>query len=170
MCGILIGTACLIGLIFMLKRRRRCGGGRGGSCGGRSGRWGRHGGWGGGDHDHGGGWGPGFFLRAVLERLDATPDQEKVIRSAVDEVREAARGAKDELKKSRSDVAKAVRGPSVDEVFFGDLFARHDTAIESVRKAAMGALAKIHDVLDEKQRQRLGDLIEDGPRAFRPFR
>jgi hypothetical protein len=179
MFGFVIGAVCLIGLIKVLRHGRHggCGGGwrgHGGGCGGhRHGGWGHHRGWDDRDGDRGGwghrgGWGDRseWFLRAVFERLDATPAQEKVIKSAVDEVREAGRAAKDELKKSRVDVAKAVRGPTIDEVFFGDLFARHDSAIESVRKAAIGAIAKVHDALDEKQRERLADLIEEGPRGF----
>lgn len=171
MFGFIIGAVCLIGLIKVLRRGRHgggCGGGwrrHGGGCGHRGGG---HRGWDDRDGDRGGGWGggPEWFLRAVFERLDATPAQEKVIKGAVDEIREAGRAAKDELKKSRGEVAKAVRGPTINEVFFGELFARQDSAIESVRKAAVGAIAKVHDALDEKQRERLADLIEEGPRGF----
>jgi hypothetical protein len=49
-------------------------------------------------------------------------------------------------------------------VLFGELYARHDRAIEDLRKAFVGATAKIHDALDERQRARLADLIESGPR------
>lgn len=175
MLGILIGTACLFGLIKTLRwgRMRRFGGG---GCGG--GWSGRGGGWGGGYRDRWsdgdgfrGGWGgEGFFLRAIFERLDATPAQEKVIAAALDELRETARSLRGELRGSRADVAKAMRGESFDEVLFGEMFARHDTALEAMRKAAMGALAKVHVVLDERQRARLADLIESGPGAFRGFR
>jgi hypothetical protein len=174
MFGFVIGAICLIGLIKLLRRGRYgggCGGGwrgQGGGCGHRGGGWRGYRGWDDRDGDRGHGWGggPEWFLRAVFDRLDATPAQEKVIKSAVEEVREAGRAAKDEFKKSRSEVAKAVRGPAIDEVFFGELFSRHDSAIESVRKAAVGAIAKVHDALDEKQRERLADLIEEGPRNF----
>jgi hypothetical protein len=172
MFGFVIGAICLIGLIKVLRRGRHggCGGGwrgRGGSCH-RGGGWRGHRDGDDRDGDHRGDWGgrSEWFLRGLFERLDATPAQEKVIKSAVDEVREAGRAAKDELKKSRGDVAKAVRGPAIDEVFFGELFARHDSAIENVRKSVVGAIAKVHDALDDKQRERLADLIEEGPRAF----
>src|SRR5262245_1875226 len=75
-----------------------CGGGWGQHhrrhWGGHHGRWG--GGWNGDDFEGppvdlgGGGWGRGFFLRRVLGRLDVTPAQERVVRDAVDELREAA--------------------------------------------------------------------------------
>jgi hypothetical protein len=105
----------------------------------------------------------------LLEHLDATPAQEKVIAAAFHELRDQAVKSRDELGKTRADVGKVMRGPNFDEVLFGELFARHDTALESMRKAAMGALGKVHEVLDERQRARLADLIEHGPGFFRPW-
>jgi Spy/CpxP family protein refolding chaperone len=196
MLGFVIGTVCLIGLVKVLRHGRRgwggYGGGYGGGCGSR--RWGGGGpgfggggGWGGpfrshgsfGGHEHeergergwGGGWGgPSFFLRAIFEQIDATPEQEKVIVKAVDEVRDEARKQREELGKTRADIAKAMRSPSFDEVLLGELFARHDTVMEAMRRTVTGALAKVHVVLDEKQREQVADLIERGPRAFRPSR
>ena len=191
MLGFLIGTVCLIGLIKTLRRGAY---GHGG-CGGRAfggGGWGgpgfgghgfgghghggpfeggfgggspfrEHGGWG----RRGGGWGGrAMFLRSVLERIDATPDQEKVIVGALRELRGTAAKSRGEIDKTRADLAKAMRSPAFDEVLLGELFARHDEELESLRKAGVGAMAKIHDALDEKQRGRVADLIEWGPGMF----
>lgn len=181
MLGFLIGTACLIGLIATLRRGGRCHGsyGRGpswaggcsedgGSRWGWGSRWGGHDeGWGGSDRwggGHGGrGFGRWFMLRALFERLDASPAQEKVIAAAVEELRESARKARDEVASTRRDVARAVRGPSFDETIVGEVFARHDAALEALRKSAVGAVGKVHEALDERQRERLADLIESGP-------
>jgi hypothetical protein len=189
MFGILIGTACLIGLIKVL-RRGSYGYGSYGGCGygSSSGRWGGgpwgggpwsrgwggphqgHGRWGGEARGWGGGWGgQGFILRALLEQLDATPAQEKVIAGAFQELREELGKSREELRKSRADIAKVMRGSNFDEVMFGELFARHDATLESMRKAVMGALGKVHVILDERQRARLADLIENGPGFFRPW-
>ncbi len=166
---------------------RRWGGGRdfgwGGGWGGdRGGPYRGHGGFGGHEHGErgwgsgwGGGWGgdrggAGFMLRAIFEQIDATPEQERVIVKAVDEVRDEARKQRDELGKTRADIAKAMRSPSFDEVLLGELFARHDTVMEAMRRTVTGALAKVHVVLDDKQRERVADLIERGPGSFRPFR
>jgi hypothetical protein len=182
MLGFLVGTLCLIGLIKTLRAGRGCGGrGYGGGCGG--GGWGRRrwgrggpGAWGGGgwDHDHdddGGFGGPAVFLRGVFRHLETTPGQEKVIGQAIDELRAAGRKARGEARASRADLAKAMRSPAVDEVLFGEMFARHDTALEELRKAAIGSLAKVHDALDEQQRARVAEMIEAGPGFFRrgPF-
>ena len=178
MLGFIIGTACLIGLFKVLGRGRGRGRGYGwggGGCGGR-GRFRDHEG---GDHREGGfqrggwggwgGWGggSGFFLRAIIDQLDATPEQEKVIAAAFREVRDEAAKHREEARRSRNDIAKAMRSPGFDEVLLGELFARHDTAIEAMRRAVIGALAKVHVVLDEKQRDHLADLIENGPGFFR---
>lgn len=184
MLGFLIGTACLIGLIKVLRGGRRwgyrSGGWSGGSCGGGScggGGWGYRGG-----HHHEGGWRDGadwdrggpFWLRGLFERLGTSAAQEKVIRDAIDEARRSASDLRDEGRHTRSDVARAVRSPSFDETVLGELFARHDTHLEKVRKDMVGVLAKVHAVLDDRQRDILAQIIERGPFAggFRggPFR
>jgi hypothetical protein len=180
MLGVLIGTVCLVGLIRTLRWGRRGGcAGYGGPWGGGYGRRGfgghhhGHHGWGGGWDGYAGGgfgsggWGgPGVFLRMLFQRLETTPGQEKVIVAAFQEMREEGRKARGELKSSRADLAKAMRSPAVDEVLFGEMFARHDTALETLRRAGVGAIAKVHDALDERQRARLADMIEAGPGGF----
>jgi hypothetical protein len=103
------------------------------------------------------------MLRALFERLDASPAQEKVIAAAFEELRDSASKAREEIKGTRRDVARAVRGPSFDETVVGEVFARHDATLEELRKSAIGAVAKVHEALDERQRERLADLIESGP-------
>lgn len=115
-----------------------------------------------------GGFGRGFFVRALAERLDATPAQEKVIRDATDEFRETVSKLRGEGRKTRADVASTFRKGHFDEVLFGEVFARHDRGIEEVRKAFVGMGARIHDALDERQREELAGLIEAGPGAWRP--
>jgi len=168
MLGFIIGTACLIGLIKVLRRGR---GGYSGGCGGGGRFRGYRDHEGGGHHEGGfrrggwGGWGggPNFIFRAIVEQLDATPEQEKVIAAAFREVRDEASKNREEMRRSRGDIAKAMRSPGFDEVLLGELFARHDTVIEAMRRTVTGALAKVHVVLDEKQRNHLADLIENGP-------
>lgn len=150
------------------------------------GRWGQQGpgfghgyghgqGEGGGDDDGpddfgpgsgGGGFGGQMFLRGALEPLEMTPAQERVVLAALDEMREAAGKLRGEMRASRKDVAGSFRKPVHDEVLFGELYARHDRAIEDLRRAFVGATAKVHEALDEKQRARLADIIESGPRFF----
>lgn len=172
MIGILIGTACLIG-IAKLVRGGRYGRHYGHACGG--GGCGR--GFGGGDFygdDHDGrggfggrgGWGRGpFFLRGLSRRLNLTPAQENEFAKAFADLRESGRSAKDSLKGTRADVAKAMRSESFDEVSLGTVIASIEDTTETLRKKGLDAFAKVHAVLDPGQREILADIIERGPRG-----
>jgi uncharacterized membrane protein len=175
--ALMTGIAAFVGAKMALRHGHRWGRHAwAGRCGGFGGHhharhWGhdedpemgegRWGGW------HGGG--PGVVMRAVMHRIGARPDQEETIRAAVNEFRDSARRLRGEGERTRQEIADALRKPSFDEVAMGELFARHDGVLEELRKALVGTLAKTHDVLDEKQRQRLADLVASGPRAFRGF-
>ncbi|MBX7191562.1 MAG: Spy/CpxP family protein refolding chaperone [Sandaracinaceae bacterium] len=189
MFGFVIGALSLIGLVKVL-RAGRCGGGYGrrmGACGAgwghHGGGWHQGGGWHGGGWHHGGGWGHGgwqgggwqggegrgrnaFGLRFVFERLDTTPGQEKVIRQAFDEVREAMQTGQGELEATRREIAAAIRAGHVDETQMGELYARHDEKLRTLRTTFFGALAKVTEALDEDQRKTLADLIDRGQGAF----
>jgi hypothetical protein len=179
MLGFLIGTACLIGLFKVARGGRRHWGyggyapwfahhGYRGGCGGDGGEGydvdprGGYGRW-------RGGWGRSFFLRALFERLDTSPGQEKAIRAALDELRAATRSVREEMNGARVDVARVIRGDRVDDETLGEVSAKATAAAESMRSATAGALGKIHDALDERQRNMLADLIESGPGGFGRF-
>jgi len=186
MIGCVLATVGVIGLLKMAHYRRHAYGYCGGGWGRRSflhhhHHRRRHGGFGPGFDDgdvgpdwadepgapRGGGWGRRFILNGVLDRLEATPAQERVITAAVDEFHAEAAKFRGELRQSRTDIAGAFRKPQFDEVALGELYARHDTAIEGLRRAFVGLGAKVHDALEEKQRARLADIIEAGPRFWR---
>ncbi|MBI2395705.1 MAG: periplasmic heavy metal sensor [Deltaproteobacteria bacterium] len=102
------------------------------------------------------------WLGMISERLDLTPAQEKVVRQAFAEVRDVVRKQRGEIGQTRKDVARAVRAQSFDAVLLGDLFGRHDDGISEVRKAIVGALARVHEALDEQQREKLASMLEGG--------
>ena len=168
MFGCIFGALCLVGLIAMLRRHHH--GPWGGRCGG--GRWGRGpgGGWDDGPGMGGGPWGGGRggfvrsqILRQVSMRLRATPGQERVIAEAVDEVLQAGRSAHEAMRAGKKDIAEVFSGPAFDESLLGDVFSRQDDAIRNVRLAATGALARVHEVLEPEQRERLAELLARGP-------
>jgi Spy/CpxP family protein refolding chaperone len=187
MLGFIIGTVCLVALVKM-ARHGACGGYalaggcHGGGCHG--GGWhGRHR-WHGHhrfDHDHGHGDhqgrydGPGpwmftrFALRKIFERLDTTPGQEKVILQVADELQTALREAGGTLRSSRDDLAKSIRGESLDESSLGSAFAHQDEAVSALRKSVTHALGKLHEALTPRQREILADLIAEGPRGWGRF-
>jgi len=154
MFGFLFGTACLLGLTATFARRHH----DRGCYGGHRGRGFRHG-------------GGRFILNRLLERLDTTPGQEKVIREAVDTLMEDVHEARSELYGTRADVAQAIRGETLDRGAIDGVFERHDLVIERVRQNALDSFSKVHETLDERQRKILAELIEAGPfaRGFGAF-
>lgn len=149
MFGFLFGTACLLGLTATFAQRRHerhhCYGGHRG----RGFRFGRG----------------RFLLNRLLDRLDTTPGQEKVIREAVDTLFEDVREARSELHATRADVARAVREETLDRGAIDGVFERHDQVIDRVRQNALDSFGKVHETLDERQRKILAELIEAGPFA-----
>jgi Spy/CpxP family protein refolding chaperone len=156
MFGFLFGAACLLGLTATVARghhgHRHCGGGY------RSRGFGR---------------GRGrYFLNHLLDRLDTTPGQERVIRDAVDTLLDQFHDARRDFRGSRSDVAQFIRAEAFDRANFESVFDRHDAVIDRARQSALDAFARIHETLDERQRKILADIVESGPfgRGFGPFR
>ena len=167
MLGFVIGTVCLVGLVKVLRSERRSWGhpswGFGPSarsCGG--GRFGGGGGWG------GAGWGR-RALEHLFAGLDVSVEQARVIQGAMREVRDAAWSARGEAKSTRDDDAKSVRGVTLDAEVLGEAFARHDRHLETLRRAVVGALGKIHAVLDDVQRERFARFVETGSFARGPW-
>lgn len=154
LCSVAI-AAGVIGALLLVKRlifRRRYM--RGGSC---RGSWrGRH----------GGGPGGSFWLRALFSKLDTTPGQEKEIRSAIEDFQKTAKESKESLGASREAVARAVRHETFDEIAIGEATVKVDAATGQVKNAFEAALRRIHAVLDGKQRERLAEILERGPRGF----
>lgn len=113
------------------------------------------------------GAGRAFLLRRVLRRLETTPTQSDAIREALKEFEASAQLLRGEGKRTRADLAATLRRPAVDAESLGELFARHDSAIEGARKSFVGLTIKVHDILDDTQRERLAELLERGPRSGR---
>lgn len=129
---------------------------------GRLGRWAhgedwRSGGWH--DDDLGGrrrgGAGVRWFVRRLVDRLDATPAQAKHLREAFEELAGERRTVRGEWRRTRDDVVAILRADEFDAEALTATFARQDAVIEDVRRVFTGSLAKVHATLDPEQRQRL---------------
>jgi Spy/CpxP family protein refolding chaperone len=147
MFGFLVGTACLIGLFAVARHGRR----RYWS------RRGHHGAYGNGGH---------YFFHRVLDRLDTTPGQEKVIRSALHDLKQEASSLRAEVKSTRGELAAALRAPELDKAALDHVFAKHDELIEKLRASLVHAADQVHGTLDEQQRRKLADMIESGPWGY----
>jgi hypothetical protein len=161
MIGFLVGSACLLGLA-------RSAGTRG--CGAYYQRG--HHGWHGHERSEYSDYrgygderetsmprGRGSFMYGLLSKLEATPAQEKVLFGALSELQALRKKAREELKHARRDVAEAFRSPVFSEESVGAATARLEGIVEDARKVGIGIFAKAHEVLDERQRRILAELI-----------
>jgi hypothetical protein len=148
MLGFFIGAACLVGLAAVARGRHHR----------------HHGCYGGHHHGFGRrGFGARFFFRRILERLDTTPGQEKVIREAIHDLQDEAYGLRRDIRATRSEIADALRAPELDKALLDRVFAKHDEVIEKLRASVVSSADRVHSTLDEQQRKRLADMIESGP-------
>lgn len=174
MIGFVFGTACLAALFALA---RRSGWARGAHVYG----YGGHGPFG---APHFAGWTPPFAggcagprggapfgfrggpLDVLFERLDTSPEQERVLRDAIGEARRRGRAAGDALRDARRELAAVLRGEHLDEVALGAALAATDQAYDGAKRAALDAAVKVHGALDARQRGVLADAVEGGARAF----
>ena len=141
----------ILGFAAMRKARR---------CHHMHGGCGHHHGWHGWQH-HGHGWGRrGMYM--AFSRLDATPAQERAIVAEVDRLRDRLRTARASVKDARPDLAAAIRGPSLDDAALGAFLGRTDSATTDARTAITEAMRNIHGLLDDRQREQVADLIDNG--------
>jgi Spy/CpxP family protein refolding chaperone len=164
MLGFIIGTICLIALIKVARRGRRGACGSGG-CGGGGRGWRGRRGWRGGDEGGGRGW-----MRWVYEALDASPSQETVLRSAIEDVRRASEGARREWAQARSALAEAVSGDTFDETSVQKAYARLEVEGQHIRDRFVENLRQVHETLTPAQRKRLASLMSRGVGGFDPYR
>jgi uncharacterized membrane protein len=140
MFGFVLGTACLIGLVCAVAGRRHYR-----ACGSGYGYRGRFSPW-----------------HAIFERLDTTPGQEKTIRMAVEDFLEKAHELRRETRRSRRDFAQAFGGTVLDEAGLEGAYGQFSERLEQLKQHAMHAIGTIHEALDDRQRRRLAELIDDG--------
>jgi hypothetical protein len=147
MFGFVIGTACLIGLFMLLRRRH----------------WFAHGyrGWGWGARSGGG---SAWMLRWLFRHLDTTAGQEKVFSSAAEDLQGRFREMKSELEQLRKEIARSLRAPQLDPGGVRESFARQRAHLDTLEESVIGHLGKIYEALDERQRAALAELVQDGPR------
>jgi Spy/CpxP family protein refolding chaperone len=142
MLGLFIGTVCAIAVVKMLRRGRGYGG------------FGRH------------SWyrdptrGPRWLLRGFFQRLDTTPGQEKAIVLALEQLRGSRTAVREEIQRTREDLARAVAGGLIDDRTLEETFARHDRLLAQLRVAFVESLRIATEALDERQRKQASDLLE----------
>jgi hypothetical protein len=163
MVGLAIGAAVILGLAARRAHWRH-------GCGGpwRHRHHHIHHGWHGGWHRGPGfGWRGGWgerapWLWAVMEHLDLSPAQEKLVRTEAEQLFERFRNLRGELKTGRADLGAAVSGETFDPSVLEGMFARHDASLAELRAAITASLGRIHEALDARQREALAEILGGG--------
>ena len=167
MFGFLFGTLCLFGLAGLV-RHNHCRGDHGSCGGGYRSRW------------HSRDWEEGTdprrswvggedrFARAAGEvfkrRLRIHEEQEAIIDHALHDLRAALKELRSTALDSRSELADAFRGETVDDARLAVLVDRYTDALKRARQDVVSALKQVHAVLDPEQRVRAADWLGKGPR------
>jgi LTXXQ motif family protein len=149
--------------------------GPGWSCGSGEPRHG--GGGGGGRHGHGGGddegegFGGGPFgvrrpLRFLAYKLELDEKQVAELARVLDELKTERAQAEVDRRRSLSGFADAVGGPTFDAARAKESAALRVATAERLRDAVTAALARLHALLDNDQRERLAYLIRTGVLAL----
>lgn len=164
MFGFFFGAMCLAGMVFVLRRPYAFA---------HRGWHGRHGWrrWDPEESSGGRGAGPGFgepgrarrMLRFMYERLGTSPAQETVLADAAEAVAGAFESLKGEWQQSRGDLGRALRGEVFDVDALRSVFGRHDERIKVLREVLVTQGARVHEVLDGRQRAALADFLERAP-------
>jgi uncharacterized membrane protein len=157
MLGFFVGIGSLIGLAALRHHHRHHGHG----CG--------HG------HGHGfGHGGPGRHWRRrpmwmIFEHLDTTPGQEKLIREELERLWDQRDTLSRAMRQAGDELGQILRTDTVDESTLDQILAKHENGLTEVRQQIARSLARVHEALDERQRERLARFL--GGRSWRgsPF-
>jgi hypothetical protein len=98
-------------------------------------------------------------VRALRDRLQATPTQERAFDVAVKRLRDTLEAVRARTTEARNDIARALSSEAFDESAFDAASSRIYEALQTLRVAVRSTLGDLHDTLDKQQRETLRDLI-----------
>lgn len=104
-----------------------------------------------------------WMLRALFERLNTSPEQEKVLSEAASDFETSLRSVKNAGKGARTALAEILRAEHFDQAALSTLFDSQQQALEDVKKSLREGLTSIHATLVPEQRRRFAQLVEHGP-------
>lgn len=106
--------------------------------------------------------GRGYFRSVALRRLDTSPGQEKVIRTALSDAEALLGGLREDHREARQELAEIISQDSFDEARLGAWFERREGSWREVKPKLIELGRQVHDVLDAEQKKRLGSWLRSG--------
>ncbi len=140
--GILVGVVATLAvlltlrLVFFAVRRRRW----------RS-RW------------HESGHGRGWLLARIFRRIDATPDQQKLLVEGLVRFRDEMETLRQGVFTSREDLAAALAAERLDPGALEAIWAKQLERAGAAKDALASALARFHGALDARQHAALAEMV-----------
>ena len=106
--------------------------------------------------------GPAHAAR-LLRRIGATPEQERAVRAELDALSEAFLALRADARPLRGDLADLIAAPALDSARVKETIDARLQNVAALRTRVAEAIARVHDVLDPAQRERLAALVRAGP-------
>ncbi len=110
-------------------------------------------------HWHKGGPRRGWLLARVFRRLDATPEQEKVLLEGLDQLQGELRTLREGFFASREDLAAALAAEHLDPGALDAVWAKQLERAGAAKQTFTAALARFHAALDGRQRALLAEMV-----------
>ncbi len=111
---------------------------------------------------HGRRHGRGWLLARVFRRLDASPEQEKVLLEGLDRLRDELRALREGVFASREDLAAALDAERLDPGALDAIWAKQLERAAAAKEAFTSALGRFHAALDARQRALLAEMVRAG--------
>lgn len=159
MIGFIVGTLCLVALIATVRRHSYARYGYYGPCA-------RGYGYGPPWREYGPRHGPRSLLRELFVRLDTTPGQEKAIVALLEHARDKAYQSKRALYETRKQVAALLGSDVLDKNALTTLLEQPQVELGRLSHELADTLSAVHELLDDRQRRALGELIADGSLGY----
>ena len=111
----------------------------------------------------GGVHGPRARLMWLFRRLDAKPEQERILRAELDALFFDARSLRGDAEAVRAELARLLTAPALDEAAVSAALEQPLQKLSELRARLAGSIARVHASLDAGQRERLAAMVEHGP-------
>ncbi|MCO4769113.1 MAG: periplasmic heavy metal sensor [Deltaproteobacteria bacterium] len=111
-----------------------------------------------------------WVLDRLSSNLQTSPSQDRVLEEVVDDLMDVMGEERGGFASARSTLADVLRADAFDSKPLDELRDQQDASVGRVQDAVADALAKLHGVLDDEQRQRLARFISEGRRGHRRHR
>lgn len=101
----------------------------------------------------------GFGGYWAFKRLDTSPGQEKVIRTAISEAREVWRDYRKSNQGAKEQLVPILEAEVLDEHAVSSWLGERQRSLEEVKAPLLAIAKRIHDVLDPEQRRKVARFV-----------